>query len=286
MGPAHVPDAGANSDSDRVSEPDDGSGTTHEEGSAAMDPSAFAILCAASLVTAGVSAVLGMAGGIMLLAVMLLFLEPAVAIPIHALVQLTSNSSRVVIHRKAIRHDLLVPFCLLILPAGYLTLPLVEITPADALRLAIGLFVIVSTWRKEWLLLGLDPERLGTRGRFALVGAGSGALGPLIGATGPFIAPFFLGIGLTRFELIGTKAACQAATHLAKMVLFGIAGFAFLDFAPLIAAMSISVIVGTALGTRVLSHLDDARFTQLYKLVLTLVALRLVWSGLSALPLG
>lgn len=251
-----------------------------------MEPTAFAILCGASLVTAAVSAVIGMAGGIMLLAVMLLFLDPAVAIPIHALVQLTSNSSRAVIHRREVRRDLLFPFALLLLPAGYLTLPLVEIAPADALRLAIGIFTIVATWQSRWLLLGFDPERVGRRARFAIVGAGAGALGPLLGATGPFIAPFFLGIGLTRTELIGTKAACQAGTHVAKMILFGLAGFAFGDYALLMAAMAICVIAGTALGTRVLHRLDDARFTQLYKGALTLVALRLVWSGLSALPIG
>ncbi len=246
-----------------------------------MEPTTIALLCLASVLTAGVSAVLGMAGGIMLLAVMLLFFEPAVAIPVHAIVQLTSNSSRVVIHRRAVRADLLAPFALLLLPAGYLTLPLMQITPADTLRLAIGLFVIVATWRKEWLLLGFDPQRLGNRPRFALVGAGSGALGPLIGATGPFIAPFFLGIGLSRFELIGTKAACQAATHLAKMLLFGVAGFDFLAYGPLTLAMAVSVVVGTALGTRLLQRIDDDRFTQLYKATLTLVALRLILSGLA-----
>lgn len=247
-----------------------------------MDPITFAILCLASLVTAAVSAVLGMAGGIMLLAVMLLFLEPALAIPIHALVQLTSNSSRTVIHARSVRRDLLLPYMVFLLPAGALTLPLVQYAPADSLRLGIGVFVLVATWRKNWLLLGADPEKLPIRPRFALLGAGAGAIGPLIGATGPFIAPFFLGIGLTRFELIGTKAACQAAGHLAKLLLFGIAGFAFLDYAGLMIGMATSVIVGTWLGTRLLRRLDDERFTQLYKLTLTLVAMRLVWSGLIA----
>ena len=35
------------------------------------------------------------------------------------------------IHRKVVRRDLLFPFLLLLLPAGALTLPLVEIAPAD-----------------------------------------------------------------------------------------------------------------------------------------------------------
>ena len=251
-----------------------------------MEALELGVLCGASLLTAGVSAVLGMAGGIMLLAVMLLFLEPAVAIPIHAIVQLSSNASRTLIHARSVRRDLLLPYALLLLPAGALTVPLVQHAPADALRLAIGVFVLLATWRREWLLLGFDPHRVPATPRFALLGAGAGAIGPLVGATGPFIAPFFLGIGLDRFQLIGTKAACQAAGHLAKMVLFGIAGFAFLEFGWLTLAMAACVVVGTWLGTHVLHHIDDARFTQLYQGALTLVALRLVWSGLSAIPSG
>lgn len=247
-----------------------------------MEPATIALLCATSLVTSGVSAVLGMAGGIMLLAVMLLFLEPALAIPVHAIVQLISNGSRVVIHAKEIRRDLFWPFALLLLPAGALTVPLAQTLPADGLRFAIGCFVILATWRKRWLLLGFDPARVPVGPRFALVGAGAGALGPLVGATGPFIAPFFLGIGLDRFELIGTKAACQAAGHLAKIILFGFAGFGFIAFGPLMLGMAAATILGTWLGTRLLQQLDDERFTQLYKLTLTAVALRLVWSGLSA----
>lgn len=238
-------------------------------------------LVLASVLTAGVSAVLGMAGGIMLLAVMLLFLPPAVAIPIHAIVQLTSNATRTLVHRRVVRRDLLWPYALLLLPAGALTVPLVQHAPADALRLAIGVFVILATWRRRWLLLGLDPQRLPPAPRFAVVGALAGALGPIIGATGPFIAPFFLEIGLSRFELIGTKAACQASGHLAKLLLFGVAGFAYLEYGLLIAAMAAGVVVGTHLGTRVLHRLDDDRFTQLYRWTLTLVALRLVWSGLT-----
>lgn len=246
-----------------------------------MEPTTFFLLCVASLATASVSAVLGMAGGIMLLAVLLLFLEPAAAIPIHAVVQLTSNSSRTLIHARSVRRDLLFPYMIFLLPAGALTLPLIQIVPEQALRLAIGAFVLVATWRKRWLLLGLDPEKLPVKARFAAVGAGAGALGPLIGATGPFIAPFFLGIGLNRFELIGTKAACQTTGHLAKLMLFGVAGFAFREYIALMAGMAGCVVAGTWLGTRLLHRLDDDRFTQLYKLSLTAVALRLVWSGVS-----
>ena len=44
--------------------------------------------------------------------------------------------------------------------------------------------------------------------------------------------------------------------------------------------LAASVVVGTVLGTRVLHHIDDARFVALYKIALTAVAIRLLWDGL------
>ena len=240
------------------------------------------VLWSVSLGTAAVSAVLGMAGGILLLAVMLLFLEPAVAIPIHAIAQLASNSSRTLVHRRAIRRDLLLPYLVLLLPAGMLSVPLARHAPPDLLRATIGVFVLLATWRREWLLLGFDPQRIPLAPRFTLVGGLSGLLGPVVGATGPFIAPFFLGLGLTRFELIGTTAACQATGHLAKIVLFGTNGFAFGVHAPLYLGMIVAVVAGTSLGTKLLAYVPEERFPAIYKTALTLVALRLVASGLWA----
>ena len=59
-------------------------------------------------------------------------------------------------------------------------------------------------------------------------------------------------------------------------------GFAFLDHWMLCVAMSGGVVLGTALGTRVLHRIDDARFVKLYKITLTAIAARLIWSGLPA----
>ena len=86
-------------------------------------------------------------------------------------------------------------------------------------------------------------------------------------------------MNLSRFELIGTKAACQAATHLSKIVLFGFAGFAFRDHLLLMAGMTAAVVAGTVLGTRVLHRVDDDRFVLLYKVALTAVAARLIFSS-------
>ena len=52
-----------------------------------LEPIDVGVLFAAAFATSILSAIVGMAGGITLLTVMLLYLEPLVAIPIHGVVQ-------------------------------------------------------------------------------------------------------------------------------------------------------------------------------------------------------
>jgi uncharacterized membrane protein YfcA len=239
------------------------------------------ILCAVGLLTAALSAVVGMAGGITLLSVMLLFFEPLVAIPIHGVVQLVSNSSRTIVQRRHVDWSILWRYSAILVPMGFVGLEIAQSLPPTVTRALIGSFVLIATWKPTWLLIGTHPERSDIHRRFFLLGAVAGALNMTIGAVGPMIAPFFLRIGLTRQALIGTKAACQAAGHLVKIAIFGIAGFVFADYALLLALLSLSVIAGTWIGSQLLEHVSERWFKRLYKGVLTLIALRLViWEGM------
>ena len=65
----------------------------------------------------------------------------------------------------------------------------------------------------------------------------------------------------------------------AKIVVFGVVGFAFGEYALLLAALCALVIVGTWTGSQLLERVDERTFTVLYKGVLTVIALRLVVSG-------
>jgi len=237
---------------------------------------AFASLVVAAFLTSMLSAVVGMAGGITLLGVMLLFQDPLVAIPLHGLVQLVSNGTRTWVQRAHVRRDLAWRYALPLLPAAALGLYFARGLDPVLLKTAIGVFVLVATWRSQWLLLGMHPERTSPHARFVALGAVAGFLNMTVGATGPFIAPFFLNMGLTRFELIGTKAACQLLGHVSKVIVFGLGGFAFGAHAGLMTVLCICVIVGTWAGSRVLHHVNEQMFTWLYRSVLTLVALRLV----------
>ncbi|MDG2049310.1 MAG: sulfite exporter TauE/SafE family protein [Myxococcota bacterium] len=241
-----------------------------------MSESAFLVLVLATALTAGLSAVVGMAGGITLLSVMLLYLDPLIVIPIHGVVQLASNGSRTWIQREHVHWSLVGRYAVLALPAGLIGFRFAKTIPPQALKAFIGFFVLGVTWRPRWISIGSRPRNPNPKRRFVILGGVTGFLNMLIGATGPIIAPFFLDLGLDRRALVGTKAACQAVGHLAKVSVFAAAGFSFLHWAPLLGALIGAAFIGSFLGSRLLDHVNEVWFVRLYKGVLTLLALRLI----------
>ncbi|MFQ5417155.1 MAG: sulfite exporter TauE/SafE family protein [Myxococcota bacterium] len=196
-----------------------------------MSPETIATLAAACLLTSMLSAIVGMAGGIVLLSVMLLFLDPLVAIPLHGTIQLVSNSSRTLIQRQHVRWRIIGSYVVFLLPGSIVGLFIAQALPATVARLVIGVFVIVATWMPSALFMGTHPESTNPHRRFVVLGGVVGTVNMTIGATGPLLAPFFLNLGLARQSIIGTKAAAQALGHLVKIVVFGFAGFAFAEYA-------------------------------------------------------
>lgn len=241
-----------------------------------LEPTTLLILGVAAFLTSILSAIIGMAGGIVLLSVMLLFLDPLEAIPIHGAVQLISNGSRTWIQRAHVERGIAWRYALPLIPASVLGLWIAQGLDPPVTRALIGAFVLFATWAPGLLLLGTHPEATDRNRRFSVLGAVVGVINMTIGATGPLIAPFFLNLGLTRHALVGTKAACQALGHLAKILVFGTAGFAFAAYAGPLLLLAGAVVVGTWVGSQILGRVSETLFVRLYKTVLTLIALRLI----------
>jgi uncharacterized protein len=226
--------------------------------------------------TSVLSAVIGMAGGLVLLSAMLLYMDPLQAIPVHAAIQLVANASRTIVQREHVAWNLVAWFAPGLLPFGALGIQVVYALPADLLQAAIGMFVLVATWRPGWLLFGWKPGAARVGPRFAALGALIGFLNVLVGAVGMLIAPFFLSLGLPRQTVIGTQASMASLGHVVKIVLFGLAGFALADHALLLALLAPLAIAGTWVGSLLLDRVPERAFVVLFRSVLTLLALRLV----------
>lgn len=245
-----------------------------------LSTGAWLLLTAIAACTSIVSGVMGMAGGMMLLAAMLHWMDPLVAIPVHGVVQLASNASRAWFQRPHVRWDAVWRFAWPLLPAGAAGLWLLRAIPPAGGRVAIGVFVLLAVWAPGLLRLG---PRVGSDPRRALPAGGVlvGFLSTTIGATGPLLAPFVLALGLAPPATVGTIAACQVFQHGAKLALFGAAGFDFRAFALPALALCAAATLGSAIGTRLLDHLPERLFRSAVKGVLTLLALQLLLEAIA-----
>ncbi|SMF27412.1 sulfite exporter TauE/SafE family protein [Pseudobacteriovorax antillogorgiicola] len=229
------------------------------------------ILFLTALGSSIISGLVGMAGGVTLLAVMTFFFPMHVIVPVHGLVQFVSNSSRTWILREHVHRESFVPF-LIGVPIG---------------GVAVWFF-LSNLDRPEWILgivaallfyVAFKPKKLpelklGTKG-FWLLGVAASFLGSLVGATGPLMAPFFARSDFTKEQIVATKAACQLLVHIVKVPIFLGLAFPYQDYWLETAVMVVGVIIGTKLGTSLLKSMSTQRFMILLKVALALTGLRI-----------
>lgn len=228
----------------------------------------------ASFATAILSALAGLGGGIVLLAVLAQFFTPATAIPIHGGIQLISNGSRSAMLRDEIDWSAVGWSCLLLLPASFLGVALATSVPQRATSVLIAVFALVVAWRPS-LLKWKGKEALPDRAMI-WVGALSGFLGATVGATGPVISPFFKAVTASHRAFVATAGAAQLFAHGSKVFAFSLDEFAISDHFDVIGIGAVGVIGGSFIGTKLLGRIDETHLDLVFRLVLTSLAVRLL----------
>ena len=243
------------------------------------------ILIIAAFITSSISAVLGMGGGIILLGIMAIIIpEGYMVIALHGIIQLVSNTTRTFVFREHLKKNILKEFgmgaIIGLLASGLIIFALVQLfnvesanqIKVDFLKPLIGLFII-------WYLFLKGAKREKYSKSFIGVGALSGISSVFVGATGPLIAPFFLGAKLTKENIIANKAACQMMSHFGKIPLFIIFfQFDYVQSYDLLFPMVIAVFLGTNVGKKMLIFIPEKLFKQLFRLALLIIAIRLIVS--------
>lgn len=237
---------------------------------------AAAGLVGLALLTSALTAAAGIGGGLVLLGVMASFLSPLVVLPVHGVVQLGSNAGRAVLMREHIDTRIVLPFALGSVLGIVIGAKLFVALPTAILQAILGAFVLACVW-----LPSLKASRI-AHWAFSVVGLVGSFCTMFVGATGPFLASFIRPERLERHAVVATHATCMTLQHTLKVVAFGFLGFAFLPWAPLLAAMIGAGFVGTVLGRRLLERLPHRVFQQAFKLILTVLALRLLYAAIRA----
>jgi uncharacterized protein len=223
------------------------------------------VIVAAVVFTSLLSGVLGMAGGILLMALLVAVKPVAAAMIIHGVVQATSNGSRAFLLRRHIAARILPPY-LLGAGAAFAMFASVTVLPDAAwVLIVIGAFPWLALLVRR--LAGLDVTRPGIA---VVCGVVVTAAQLFAGASGPLLDFFYLHARLNRHEVVASKAVTQTIGHLLKLTYYGGVIGAAADGvdARFLLLATLAAVLGTRLGTRLLDRLADAQFRRISRWII------------------
>lgn len=222
-----------------------------------MGVAAFALVGASVVFTSFLSGIFGMAGGLVLLGILMLLLDVAPAMMLFGVTQVASNSWRGFLWRRYVRWDIF---------RGY----------AAGSLVFFGLMKLVAFLPDKgfvYLGLGLMPfaveaipkdYRPHIERRFApfICGAIVMVLQLLAGAAGNVLDVFFQKSSLDRKTIVATKAATQTLAHFLRILYFGSFAMAEGELPPLwLFGLCIGLaFAGTTLAAKVLERWHDEGF--------------------------
>ncbi len=232
-------------------------------------------LISISFVTSFITAAMGIGGGVLLLAVMAQVVPAKALIPVHGVIQLGSNSGRAYVLRQQVHVPAVGCFFVGSLVGAIVGGQIAIELPTKTLQILLGLFILYSVWGPS-----VRYTSSGTK-IMSLHGGLSTLLTMFVGATGPFVLAALKPLGFNKEQLVATSATCMLIQHLLKVVVFGLLGFNFADYLMLIMAMIATGFGGTLLGKKVLTSMNEVYFRKSLNVVLSILAMRLLWAGSS-----
>lgn len=228
------------------------------------------MLALLACVTSAIAAVIGFGGGMLLIALLPMFVAPSLIIPLHGLTQLASNSSRMLFSIAQVQWSLLPKFlvgsllgCLVF---GYLLSNLAS----ENLPFAIGCYILLSLWSPHFNQFMQHYQS------YYLIGFMQTGLGLIVGATGPLSLALLSKQLQSPPQVIATSALFMSISHLAKLPVYFSISSELESQLPLLLMMLLGAISGSWLGNRISLRFNPATISIVIKLLLSLLALQML----------
>jgi len=237
----------------------------------------------AALVTAIISGIFGMAGGLIFMGVIASFMGVAEAMVVHGTVQSISNSTRAYLLKGHVRWDIFLKICIGAVPALALLLLLRYVPSKGVLFMVLGLLPILLWLPKHWIALDAQKPAHAVFLGFCVTG-----LNLVAGVAGPALDMFFVKTKMPRHEIVATKAIIMFASHLMKIFYFGIPMLMAAKLSSLppwwfFAAAIPFIMLGTFAGTRILNRMSNVGFRNYTKYLVSIIGVVYVIRGASLL---
>ena len=237
----------------------------------------LATIGATILVTSFISGIFGMAGGLMLLGVLLVFLDVAPAMVLFGTIQTASNGWRAALWRRHVDWGIVGRY-VVGSTVMFLLLRSVAVLPNKAM-VYVGLGII--PFAANFLPARLTPD-ITRPGAAYICGAFIIVLQLFAGAAGHILDVFFQKSQMPRKTIVGTKAVTQVTGHLYRIAYFGSFSAAFDTSIPwwgYVAAIALAL-VGTSLAALVLERMTDDGFRMWSRRITLAVSITYLARGL------
>src|SRR5690606_15775269 len=219
------------------------------------------------------SGIFGMAGGMVLMGILIAILPVSAAMVIHGTAQMTSNGWRAVLWRRSIDFRIFGRYVLGLLAAGLLFSFIGFVPDRAVVLISLGIIPFLAV---------LVPARYVPQASSRLGAEACGFVNTcmqfIAGVSGPLLDVFFVRSDMDRRSVVATKAACQTLSHLAKLVYFAqlMGGDSKTEEVAMMIAVTMAI-AGTTLSKFVLEKLTDSQFRRWTKgLVMTIGVVYLV----------
>ena len=232
------------------------------------------LLTTLSFFTALMTSLAGAGGGTVLLAAMLQFMNPAEAIPVHGVIQFTSNLTRTWLLKKFVNWSIVLKFTVL-LPVGvYIGLQIFQNIDANNIKNLIGMFI----------LLALIFQNLKFINKFFLpdyayyfVGLLTGILNILVGVIAPLLAVILKQSISEKKSIVGTLGYFGLIGNLLKIIGFTLIGFSFYEYIDTFLMIIPATLLGSRVGQFLLNKISNKIFMIIFQIILIGLAIRLLF---------
>ncbi|MDF1763267.1 MAG: sulfite exporter TauE/SafE family protein [Oleibacter sp.] len=234
------------------------------------------ILLISSFLGSLLTAALGVGGGAFLIAVMASIVPPLALIPAHGVVQIGSNGARAWLSRSHFNSTIFYAFSLGAILAAVASVFLMGLFDVSWIPIGVALFIL-------WLSWAPVPESTRPRSRgFLFTGGAVTTLATMVfGATGPLVSAWLGRANSDRWSYTANFSACMTLQHVLKIFAFIWLGFEFIEWLPLLGMMIAAGYLGTKVGLKLLGKIPEAVFKQVFRWVLTALAIKLLWNAVS-----
>jgi len=230
----------------------------------------FVIIVVGSFVASVFNAAFSAGVAMIILAITSTILPVQAIVPIHSTLLIGSTATRIVFFWSFVDWKLVRSFLAGSIVGAFLGARIYIELPEAIIATAISIVMLIAIWlpkvswrprlRHPWVIVGFIHSLFST-----------------LFAYGALLHAVILHTDLERRQIVGTLGGCLAGMSVFKITGYALFGFDYSPYYFVIAAAIAVSFAGTAVGKMIVDRLSEAVFRMIYRVLITVTALRLLY---------